>query len=141
MGGEGPYVSFWNEDFSRGGASTKPPIPMDDKQLDEAYTRAHAFLLERVRQLVELGWKQHETDGTASSLAFHHSPRDADVVIHRFAPCVLELHTRSRNIPGRSGKPGRATSPAHCRRMVRTISCPSMEENIGNMGSFQCTET
>ena len=29
---------------------------MDDKQLDEAYTRAHVFLLERIRQLVKLGW-------------------------------------------------------------------------------------
>lgn len=57
MGGEGPCLRFI-EDLRQGGASTKPPSPlsMDDKQLDEAYTRAHVFLLERIRQLVKLGW-------------------------------------------------------------------------------------
>lgn len=60
MGGEGPYVRFER------GVSTRGPAPLDDKQLDEAYTRAHPFLLERVKQLVDLGWQQHDTDGTGS---------------------------------------------------------------------------
>jgi len=67
MGGEGPYLRF-NEDLRQSGASTTTPSPLDDKQLDEAYTRAHVFLLERVRQLVKLGWEQHEADD--SLLAF-----------------------------------------------------------------------
>lgn len=61
MGGEGPYVKF-NENYRLGGLASRP-YPLDDKELDAAYTRAHDFLLKRVRQLVELGWEQHETDG------------------------------------------------------------------------------
>ena len=90
MGGEGPYLRF-NEGSRLGGASTTPPSPLDDKQLDEAYTRAHVFLLERVRQLVKLGWEQHKTDGAACGLSFHR-PGGADDVIRRFLACVPELH-------------------------------------------------
>jgi len=101
MGGEGPYVRF-NEDSHQGGVSTRPPSPLDVKQLDVAYTRAHVFLLERVRRLVELGWGRHETDGTAGGLLFHR-PRvtEVDVIIHRFLACVRELHAHSDNILGR----------------------------------------
>ncbi|KAF8447261.1 hypothetical protein L210DRAFT_2785863 [Boletus edulis BED1] len=66
MGGEGPYVRFLNdsEDGSQNSKASpaRPPLPLNDKQLDETYARAHAFLLKRVEQLVQLGWEQHETD-------------------------------------------------------------------------------
>jgi hypothetical protein len=99
MGGEGPYLRF-NEDLRQSGASTTTPSPLDDKQLDEAYTRAHVFLLERVRQLVKLGWEQHEADGTAGGLSFHRL-RGADDVIHRLLACIRELHTRYAILLGR----------------------------------------
>ena len=135
MGGEGPYLRF-NEDFRQGGASTTPPSPLDDKQLDEAYIRAHVFLLERVRQLVKFGWEQHKTDGTACGVSFHR-PGGADDVIRRFLACVLELHTRHE---GRKREPRRATSAAHCQCLVRTSSRPAMEDNVRKIGSSQGAE-
>lgn len=86
MGGEGPYVRF-EEDFRQGGTSTRPPCPLDDKQLDETYKRAHVFLLERVRQLVELGWEQHETDGIADSLSVPPASRSPTTPGHPQMPC------------------------------------------------------
>ena len=99
MGGEGPYLRF-NEDLRQGGASTKPPSPLDAKQLDKAYIRAHVFLLERIRQLVKLGWERNEIDGTAGGLSFQRL-RGADYVFHRFLACVCELHTRYAILLGR----------------------------------------
>ena len=60
MGGEGPYVRF-NENHRP--AYRTMPHPLDDEQLDETYTRAHDFLLQRIRALVELGWEEHNSDG------------------------------------------------------------------------------
>lgn len=101
MGGEGPYVKFLQEDFRLvRGTWTDPPSSLDDKELDEAYTGAHAFLLERVRQLVQHGWEQHETDGTITHSTARESLTIETVHMHRFLVGVLELYTCFHDIRG-----------------------------------------
>ena len=57
MGGEGPYVRFDPAYRSASWASHTGLIPLNDEELEAAYSRAKDFLMDKKRELVNAhGW-------------------------------------------------------------------------------------
>ena len=69
MGGEGPYVRFDTAYRSGSWAGHTGLAPLNDEELEAAYSRAKDFLMDKKRELVNVhGWSvQPDDDGVRTA--------------------------------------------------------------------------
>ena len=80
MGGEGPYVQFNPTYRQKPWADRTGLTYLDDAELEDVYRRAHDFLREKKRELVDAhGWSAQ--------------PEDDDNVRHPHSSCSLSVRS------------------------------------------------